>query len=126
MHRDSIDNKNQVLSNINGQNVARFMFVVTWQNSRYNNQKKLVNSMIGISNKLFPNFVRGIPIDYHEFGINFYNQAKSNNTVLIEVGTYTNTIDEIKNTGYYLSKIISEQLNHLLGRRNIDLEDALI
>ena len=30
------------------------MFVVTRQNPRYAKQKKLVDSMIGISNKLFP------------------------------------------------------------------------
>jgi len=110
LHRDSVDNKNDVMTKINGQDVAKFMFVVTQKNPRYAKQKKLVDSMIGTTNKLFPGLIRGTPIEYHDYGINFYNQAKSNNAVLIEVGTYTNTVAEVKNTGKYISRIIAEQL----------------
>ena len=91
--------------------LPNFLFVVTRQNPRYAKQKKLVDSMIGISNKLFPGLLRGTPILYHDFGINFYNQAQSDNAMLIEVGTLTNTISESKNTGNYLARIIAEQLN---------------
>jgi len=111
LHRDSVVDKNEVLTKINGQNAAQFMFVVTRQNPRYAKQKKLVDSMIGISNKLFPSMLRGTPIEYHDTGINFYNQGQSDNAVLIEVGTYTNSIGEVKNTGKYISRIIAEQLN---------------
>ena len=111
LHRDSVVNKNEELTKINGQNVAKFMFVVTRQNPRYAKQKKLVDHMIGISNKLFPGLLNEKPIDYHDFGINFYNQAKSDNAMLIEVGTFTNSVGEVKNTGMYLSRIIAEQLN---------------
>ena len=111
IHRDSVEDKNLVLTKINGENVAQFQFVVTDKNPRYAKQKKLINSMIGISNKLYPNLVRDNPIYSYHWGIGFYSQNKSDNAVLIEVGTYTNDIGEVKNTGKYLSRIIAEQLN---------------
>ncbi|MGH4125392.1 MAG: stage II sporulation protein P [Clostridium sp.] len=111
IHRDSVENKNLVTTKINGENVAQFQFVVTDANPRYAKQKKLIDSMIGISNKLYPNFIRDHPICAYHRGIDFYGQDRSNNAVLIEVGTYTNNIEEVKNTGKYLSRIIAEQLN---------------
>ena len=110
LHRDSVD-KNAVTTKINGENVAKFMFVVTEKNPRYAKQKKLIDSMIGISNKLYPDLLRAKSIYAYDCGIGFYNQNKSDNAVLFEVGSYTNTIEEVKNTGKYLSRIIAEQIN---------------
>ncbi|MGV8981179.1 stage II sporulation protein P [Clostridium sp.] len=111
IHRDSVDNKNLVTTKLNGENVAQFQFVVTDANPRYANQKKLIDSMIGISNKLYPNLLRDHPIYPYHRGLGFYNQDKSNNALLLEVGTYSNDISEVKNTGKYLGRIIAEQLN---------------
>ncbi|MBU3090710.1 stage II sporulation protein P [Clostridium sp. CF011] len=111
LHRDSVQNKNAVTTKINGQNVAKFMFVVTDKNPRYAKQKKLINSMIGISNKLYPNLIKGDPIFAYHYGIGFYSQNKSDNAMLIEVGADRNTVSEVKNTGKYLSRIMAEQLN---------------
>ena len=111
LHRDSVENKNTVTSKINGENVAQFGFVVTDKNPKYAKQKKLIDSMIGISNKLYPGLLRVKPIITYHWGIGFYSQNKSNNAMLIEVGTYTNNIVEVKNTAKYLSRIIAEQLN---------------
>ncbi|MCJ7690462.1 MAG: stage II sporulation protein P [Clostridiaceae bacterium] len=111
LHRDGIANKNLVTTKINGANVGRIMFVMAKGNPRYAKQKKLVDSMIGISNKIYPNLLKDIEIGTVNRGIAFYNQNKSDNAMLIEVGTYTNTITEVKNTGMYLSRIFAEQLN---------------
>jgi len=111
LHRDSVENNNAVTTKINGERVAQFMFVVTDKNPKYAKQKKLINSMIATSNKLYPGFIRSTPIYYYHWGMGFYNQNRSDNAMLIEVGTYTNSIQEVKNTGKYLSRIIAEQLN---------------
>ncbi|MBK5242285.1 stage II sporulation protein P [Clostridium sp.] len=111
IHRDSVKNKILVMTKINGVNVAKFQFVVTEKNPRYDKQKKLINSMIGISNKLYPDLLRDTPIYPYQYGLGFYNQNKSDNAVLLEVGTYTNDIGEGKNTAKYLARIIAEQLN---------------
>ena len=111
LHRDSVENKNTVTTKINGENVAQIMFVVAQKNSKYATQKKLINSMIGVSKKIYPTLLREEEITVVNRGKDFYNQHKSNNAMLIEVGTYTNDIKEVKNTGMYLSRIIAEQLN---------------
>ena len=67
--------------------------------------------MIAISNILYPSLLRDKEITVVNRGIDFYNQNKSDNALLIEVGSYTNDIGEVKNTGKYLSRIIAEQLN---------------
>ena len=110
LHRDSVQ-KSAVTTKINGQNVARFMFVVTQKNPRYAKQRKLIDSMIKTSNKLFPDLLRANEIFAYEWGIGYYNQNRSDNAVLLEVGADSNTIDEVKNTGKYLARIIAEQIN---------------
>ena len=111
LHRDSVKNKNAVTAIINGENVAQIMFVVADQNPRYAKQEKLINSLIGISNKLYPPLLRRLNVTVNHWGMGFYNQNRSDNAVLIEVGSYSNTIEEARNTGKYLSRIIAEQLN---------------
>ncbi|MBU3153564.1 stage II sporulation protein P [Clostridium estertheticum] len=111
LHRDSIDNKKTLITKLNGEDVARFMFVVTDKNPRYAQQKKLIDSMMSISNRLYPGLIRDEPIWVYHWGMGFYNQDRSNNALLIEVGANSNSIQEVKNTGKYLSRIIAEQLN---------------
>ncbi|MBZ9688187.1 stage II sporulation protein P [Clostridium estertheticum] len=108
LHRDSIK---AVTTKLNGENVAKFMFVVTEKNPKYAKQKKLIDSMIGISNKLFTGLLDPREIYTYEYGMGFYNQNRSDNAVLIEVGSNSNTIEEVKNTGKYLARIIAEQIN---------------
>jgi stage II sporulation protein P len=110
LHRDDVD-KSAVTTKINGENVARFMFVVTQKNPKYAKQKKLIDSMIVISNKLFPELLRSKAIYTYEWGMGYYNQNKSDNAMLIEVGSNNSTIEEAKNTGKYLARIIAEQIN---------------
>ncbi|MBW9155051.1 stage II sporulation protein P [Clostridium tagluense] len=108
LHRDS---KKAVTTKLNGEDVAKFMFVVTQKNPRYAKQKKIIDSMIGTSNKLFPGLLEPKEICTYDYGMSFYNQNKSDNALLIEVGSDSNTIGEVKNTGKYLARIIAEQIN---------------
>lgn len=110
LHRDDVA-KSVVTTKINGEGVARFMFVVTQKNPKYEKQKKLINSMIGISNKIFPDLLRSKEITTYDYGMGFYNQNRSDNAVLLEIGSNNNTIEEAKNTGKYLARIIAEQIN---------------
>jgi stage II sporulation protein P len=112
LHRDGVPvTYKNVKTKINGEEVAKFAFVVTQGNPRYSKQKKLVNSMIETSKKLFPGLLSSREIWPYNRGMGFYNQNKSDNAVLFEVGNNNNTIEQAKNTGKYLSRIIAEQLN---------------
>ena len=109
LHRDSEVSQNNLDLKINGENVAKFMFVMTRKNPHFDKNMMIVNGLASISNKLFPSLCRGV--DYYDYGINYYNQQKSNNALLLEVGSNLNTLDEAKGTSKYIARIIAEYLN---------------
>lgn len=109
LHRDSSDDKKALTMKINGESVAKFMFVMAKKNPHYDKNIALVNSIVDTANKDFPGICSGI--FYYNYGMNFFNQAKSNNAFLIEVGSDVNTMDEAKNTGKYIARVIAQVLN---------------
>lgn len=109
LHRDSIENKRAVTTQMNGEKVAKFMFVMSRGNPHFDKNMKVVNSMLNISNKLFPGFCRGALCYNH--GTRNFNQTKSNNSILIELGSHVNSLDEAKRSGKYIARIIAEYLN---------------
>lgn len=111
MHRDSSSSKDAVTAKINGENVARFMFVMARKNPHYSKNIALVNGLLSITNKYFPQLCIGSGIYPYDYGTNYFNQAKSNNAFLIEIGSQVNTLDEAKATQKYIARIIAEYLN---------------
>lgn len=109
LHRDAVDNKKAVTTKMNGEDVAKIMFVMARKSPNYKNSLSLVNNMINTANKLYPGFSRGIY--YYNNGTSYFHQNKNKNVVLIEVGAHTNTLDEAKNSAKYIARIIAEQLN---------------
>jgi stage II sporulation protein P len=109
MHRDSGLNKRDITTKMNGENVAKMMFVMTSSNPHSEKNMALANKLMDISNTLFPGFCKGIFT--YEHGINYFNQNKSNAAVLIEVGSNINTIDEAKASSKYIARIIGQYIN---------------
>ncbi|MCY6354844.1 stage II sporulation protein P [Clostridium sp. ZS2-4] len=109
LHRDSVENKKAVTTRINDEDMARFMFVMAKKNPHFDKNMKIVNNMIKVSEKLYPGFSKGI--FYYNYGRKFFNQAVSDNAVLIEVGSHINTVNEAKASSKYLARIIAECLN---------------
>lgn len=114
IHRDEVANRSAVTTKINGENVARFMFVMDKTNSHYNQNLGLVNKMIGISEKLFPGYIRngkdGKGMYAYNSGKGHFNQDKGSNSILIEVGSEVTTPSEAISAGKYLARIIAEGL----------------
>lgn len=108
MHRDSVPSKNSVTTKINGETVSSFRFVMTKKNPHFDKNIADVNSLINISNKLFPGLCR--ETYFYNYGINYYNQNKSNNAMLLEVGSDVSTTTEAKASAKYLARIIAEYL----------------
>ena len=109
MHRDSITDKNSITANFKGENVAKIMFVMTKKNPHFDANMKNVNSLIDISNRLFPGFSKGVY--YFNYGSLYFNQDDSENALLMEVGSYVNTTQESKNSAKYIARLIAEHLN---------------
>lgn len=109
LHRDSGPSRETITTRMNDENVAKIMFVISKNRKNINENMKLLNNLIGISNKLYPGFCRGT-IAYNH-GIGNFNQDKSSNSILIELGSDNTKIEEAKATSKYLGRIIAEQLN---------------
>lgn len=109
MHRDASDNKEAQTININGENVAKIMFVLDIQHEGAEKNIQLANDLIAISNRLFPGFCKGTYT--YDGGSSYFNQDLSGNNVLIEVGANCNTLEEAQNSQKYIARIIAEYLS---------------
>ncbi|MBP2033025.1 stage II sporulation protein P [Clostridium algifaecis] len=109
MHRDSVDDKSSITTRMNGENVAKFMLVMARKNPHFNKNMALANKILQVSENLYPGFTKGVC--YYNYGTRYFNQDKSNNAILVEVGADINTTTECKASMKYLARIIAEVLN---------------
>ncbi|MCL2323841.1 MAG: stage II sporulation protein P [Oscillospiraceae bacterium] len=108
MHRDSVDNVEAETAVINGERVAKIMFVLDLSHKGAEKNLKVAQDLIAISDRLFPGLCKGTYT--YEGGSSFFNQDLSSNNVLIEVGSVCNTLEEARNSQKYLARIIAEYL----------------
>ncbi|MBD7909803.1 stage II sporulation protein P [Clostridium sp. Sa3CVN1] len=109
LHRDSLDNKGAVTANINGENVARLMFVTAKNSTRYGKNNALAEEFLNKANALFPGLIRQIYSYNH--GINAFNESLSDSSILIECGANVNTSAEAKGSAKYIARLIAEHIN---------------
>ncbi len=105
IHRDSVK-KSITTTTINDVKYARIMFLLGLENKNYLENKEVITKLNDYINKNYPNLSRGI-YEKQGKGVNgVYNQDYHKNVLLIEVGGYENTIDEVNNS----LKVISDAL----------------
>lgn len=110
IHRDSVANKSAVTANINGESLAKIMFVVAKNSSRYSKNQELVDELYNKANVLFPGLTK--PIYSYNRGIsNGFNLGLSDGSLLIEVGSDNNTSAEAQASGRYIARLIAEHIN---------------
>lgn len=107
MHRDYAEDKNSVTIKLNGENVSKFMLVMTKKNPHFDKNMVWANQIVNLSNKLYPGFSKGINLQYN-YGTRYFNQGMSNNAILMEVGSQINTTDESKASMKYMARIIAQ------------------
>ena len=109
LHRDGVDNKELVTTNLNGQSLAKFLFVTSENVPTYEVNKKTIDELYNIGKNLFQELIKETrPFEY---GINGFNQDLTENSMLLEIGAHTNTAQEAKLTAKYIARIIAEYLN---------------
>lgn len=96
--------------NLNGENLARIMFVTAQNSPRYIANIELANQFRSIAENLFPSILSGMPILDRDSGIYGKNLGLSDSMILIEVGTNENSIEDAKRTTKYIARIIAEYL----------------
>ena len=106
LHRDALENKNLVTTQIDGKKVAKIMFVVAKNNPNYLENEELAVDLTNLANFLYPDFARSV--FYYPKGIGAFNQNKSSKLALVEIGAQLNTVEEALNSAKLLANVIGE------------------
>lgn len=116
IHRDGVDlkkatekTKNLFTTNINGESVAKIMYVNSRSSSKFKANDKLEKELSKITNELYPGLAKKT-YTYNR-GINSFNQDIFSNSILLEVGANINTSKEAMTSAKYVTRIIAEYIN---------------
>ncbi|HBJ1650998.1 stage II sporulation protein P [Clostridium botulinum] len=109
LHRDSVDNKDAMTTKVEGTDAAKIMFVNAKNSTRYDKNKELTENIFKKTEELFPGLTRKI-LTYNR-GKNAFNQSKSDGSVLFEMGSNVNSIEEAKVTARCMARVLAEILN---------------
>lgn len=106
VHRDANVPRKDMVMNVGGVNAARVMFVMGKDNPHLQENYSLAEKLSAKMEKLYPGFVRKIlPVD----GIS-YNEDLSNKSLLIEIGSDCNTLEEALVSADMVARSIGEYL----------------
>lgn len=113
LHRDARDltneslkraEENRMTTNINGEEVAKFFFVVGQRNPNVDQVRALAQDITKFAQSKYPGLI--LPVVEKEYGK--YNQFVAKNHMLIEVGSNGTTADEAKASAKYVAQILDE------------------
>ncbi|MCI9110555.1 MAG: hypothetical protein HFH47_01935 [Bacilli bacterium] len=107
LHRDSIPKEKSTVI-INNKTLAKVSFVVGNEHDNYEQNLKLTNSLNEKIKEKYPSLTRGVLIKGGKGNNGVYNQDLSPKVTCIEIGSDSNTIDEVLNTIELLTPIIAE------------------
>lgn len=112
VHRDSIS-KDKTTTTINNKSYAKILFVVGLENPNYQKNLVFVEEINNCLNNNYPTISKGI-YKKQGPGVNgIYNQDFSPYTILVEMGGYENTINEVMNSSVAFSTCLLEVIkNH--------------
>lgn len=112
VHRDSIS-KDKTTTTINNKSYAKILFVVGLENPNYQKNLVFVEEINNCLNNNYPTLSKGI-YKKQGPGVNgIYNQDFSPYTILVEMGGYENTINEVMNSSVAFSTCLLEVIkNH--------------
>lgn len=117
IHRDGIANPDGSLvapvSEVNGKNAAQFMIISGCDGERFSipnyiENFKLACLLQNTAEELFPSLARPVLFDYRD-----YNQSLFTGTLLIEVGSHGNSLEETTYTGELIGQMIAEAIEQL-------------
>lgn len=117
LHRDAMERGDGTrlapVTDIGGKNAAQFMIIAGCDNGLFNMPDYMENFRFACliqntAQELFPELARPVLFDYRN-----YNQHLTTGSLLIEVGSHANSLDEAKYTGTLLGEILAAALVQL-------------
>ncbi|MBO8137223.1 MAG: stage II sporulation protein P [Desulfotomaculum sp.] len=89
IHRDGVPSSSKYRVKIDGRMVAKVRLVIGKQNPRYPSNKDFAKRLMAYAHQLYPGLIKDLYM-----GSGSYNQDLLSTAVLVEAGTYTNTLEE--------------------------------
>lgn len=117
LHRDATENAQgqriAPCAQINGESAAQFMIIAGCDNGLFNMPDYMENFKLACliqntSQELYAGLARPVLFDYRN-----YNQHLTTGSLLIEVGSHANSLDEAKYTGRLLGDILARTLEKI-------------
>lgn len=109
IHRDSVS-KNITTAIINNESYAKLLFILGLENPKYKENEVMIKKINDKLIEKYPGISRGI-YEKKGKGVNgVYNQDFNSNVILVEVGGYENTIDEVLLSTNALANVLSEYI----------------
>ena len=110
LHRDSLSHDKTTIT-INDRSYAKVIFLLGLENPNYNENLEFIEKINNKIDEYYPGLSKGI-YKKEGPGVNgVYNEDFSNRLILLEVGGYENTTNEVLNTMIAFSKCYLEVLN---------------
>ncbi|OLS35716.1 hypothetical protein BTR22_14765 [Alkalihalophilus pseudofirmus] len=110
IHRDSLD-RSKTTTTINDDEVAQIVFTISSEDHNCADNRKFAETLHERAEVKYPGLSRGVLCRKNELGnIENYNQDLLDQSVLIEIGGYQNTFDELNQATEYLAEIVAEFL----------------
>ncbi len=109
LHRDGGPTKSSVTCTVNGEEAAKLMFVLSKSSPNYQGNLQVADSLKGIIDREFPGVMREHR-QYNRGKANF-NQNKSPQAALIEVGSEVTEIEEAILSAKIIARAIAEYIN---------------
>ena len=107
IHRDSVG-RDLSTHEYKGKSYAKIMFVVGVGHDRYAQNLEFAKELQKSLEDMCPGITRSLVQKSTETGNGIYNQDFSPNTLLVEIGGWDNTYEEVENTSKLLGEAIAE------------------
>jgi len=107
IHRDSLP-RDKTTKKINGKNYAKVLFVIGAENKNYENNLKLATKFHNLLKEKYPGLSKGVITKEGPSSNGVYNQDLNENTLLMEIGGYENTLEEMYLTADVIAELFSE------------------
>ncbi len=105
IHRDAIPDEQEYISSVNGQKITQVRIVLGRKNPNREVNEQFARHLKAVSDENTPGLIRDIFMGQGE-----YNQALHPRSVLLELGTHTNTIDDVRKSLPLLAQNIASLL----------------
>lgn len=107
LHRDALP-RDKTTKEINGDSYAKILFVIGADNKNYEKNLQLATTFHSLINEKYSGLSKGVITKEGSHGNGVYNQDLLDNALLLEIGGYDNTLDEMYRSADVIAEVFSE------------------